>query len=311
MSSATGVRLTLKFNFNQEIRACGWSESYDLGFASLASAVAASANIAQFILDRCFCLGMGPILVEAVLSAFVQPVTPGAAPARRATISFPVPNPPAAGNAYNKALSKDDTYDADYSTTVLFLSAQTNLSDPVVYRRTFWLAGLPDCADLTSQLRLTDTPTQQAVTKFSGDLNNSNTTLGGKCTVSVRSIDRSAGNPIKPITGWAAGPPVVFTLPAHGFVVGQPVIAEGMTVEPGGTALRGRYLVSVVVDVNTLQLGGVTSIGVAVKPGGLRAAIITFTPIQVVFTEGMTKRNKGRPSGLSVGRRRRPRTARA
>ena len=80
MSSNTAVRLTMKFNFPQKIRICGWTESVDLGFVSLSAANTAKVNIAALVYDRCQILGIGPYIVEAVLSGYVQPPTPGRGP---------------------------------------------------------------------------------------------------------------------------------------------------------------------------------------------------------------------------------------
>lgn len=311
MPSATGVRLTLKFNFPQEIRFCGWSESYDTGYASLAAAIGGAKALGAFLVDRVNCLGIGPILVEAVLSAYVQPLTPGAAPVRRATFPLPVPPAPQPGDTYNPAFSTDPSNDADYGPTVLLMSA---VSDPLTsptYRRSIWIAGLPDSADLTAQLRLTGAIAPAAVDKLIGDLNNTNTTLGGQNNFCIRSVDRSGANPIKPCAAWLFGPPISFIVPAHGFVVGQPIQAEGCTTAPGGSAPRGRYLVATVIDANTITLQGLQKITASINTGGFRASVITFNPIKQVIIEGMTKRNKGRPSGLSVGRRPKKRTQRA
>jgi hypothetical protein len=301
---ATGVRLTLKFNFAQQIRAAGWSESYDLGFADLSVANAALASINAFIVDRVNCLGIGPLLVNATLSAYVQPLLPGAPPVRRSTLSIPVPAFPTAGEAYNKALSHDATFSADFAVTVLYLSLQTNLAGTPVYRRNVWMAGLPDASDQTSSGVLTEPNTVTAVNKFLGDLQNSNPTLGGKCSVSIRSIDRSGANPVKQCTAWNLGPNT-YTVPAHGFVVGQPIIAEGCKTQVGGIAPRGRYLVGTVVDVNTITLQDAAVPTPPIKTGGFRAAIVAFNGVFVATQKGFTKRDKGRPSGLSVGRRRR------
>jgi hypothetical protein len=308
MGAATGVRLTLKFNFNQEIRGCGWSESYDLGYADLPTAVASLAVISAFMTDRVQCLGSGPFLVTATLSAYVQPLAPGDAPVRRNTVSIPVPTFPLTGNAYNPYFGSDPDYSSDYATTDLYLNAQTSLSGTPVYHRNIWLAGLPDKATLTPQLNLNDVPTQAAVTKFLNDLTGTGTNLAAKIGVQLRSIDRSGANKIKPCTNWLFGPPVSFVVPAHGFVANQPIIAVGCTVDSGGTAPRGRYLVGTVIDANSFTLQGVTHVDVPVKTGGFKAAIVTFNAIKVVTQQGITKRDKGRPFGLSVGRRPKQRT---
>lgn len=309
--SASGVRLLLKFNFPQQIRFAGWSESYDLGFVDLPTAIAASKSISAFIVDRCNCLGQGVVIVEAVLSAFVQPVTPGAPPVRRSTVSFPIPPQPLpVGTAYNSGFNSDPKYVADFASTVFYMSAQTNLSSSPVYHRNLWIAGLPDCADQTNNNQVTEGVTLAAVDKFIGDLNNTNSTLGGKCGVSIRSIDRSGGNASKPCTAWNLDVNT-YTVPAHGFVVGQPILAQGMVTIRGGSCPRGRYLVGTVLDVNTISLQGSSAPTKPLKLGSFRPAIVTFNQIQLVTKQGFTKRDKGRPSGLSVGRRRKPVTARA
>ena len=310
MPSATGVRLTMKFNFAQEIRAAGWSESVDLGFADLPTAIAAQANIAALLTDRVNCLGAGPLLVSAVLSAYVQPLTPGAAPVRRSTVALPVPDFPTPGDAYNKAFNPSSPYTADFAPTVFYITLQTNLSGSPVYRRSYWIAGLPDIADQTNSARLLEAGTLQAVTKYSGDLQNTNPTLGGKCGVSIRSIDRSGANAVKPCTAWNIVANT-YTVPAHGFAVNQPIIAEGMVPEADGTAPRGRYLVGVIVDANTIMLQGAAPPSTPKKLGGFRAAIYTFNQVALATPQGFTKRDKGRPFGLSVGRRPKQRITRA
>lgn len=307
MSSSTGVRLTMKFNFGQQIRAAGWSESYDLGFTDLPTAIAAVKNIQALLVDRAFCLGAGPLMVEAVLAGFTQPATPGAPSVRRSTVSLQVPAYPPAGQAYNKAFNPSKPFTADFAPTVLYIQMQTTLSATPVYFRNAWLAGLPDIADETDSITIVEPNTLAAVQKFLGDLNNTNPTLGGGCSVSVRSIDRSNVNPVKLCTAWNLGANS-YTVPAHGFVANQPILAEGMRVAKGGTAPRGRYLVGTVIDANTITLQGAGVPSVPVKTGGFRAAIIVFNVCASAIQQGFTKRDKGRPSGLSVGRRRTPAT---
>jgi hypothetical protein len=300
----------MKFNFSQQIRFCGWSESLDLGYADLPTAINADASIRALLNDRVQCLGGGPIMVEAVLSAYVQPLTPGAAPVRRSTLSFPVPIPPQPGDAYNKAFGAPNynLFVADFATTVLYLPSQTNLSSTPVYHRNLWMAGLPDISDQTNSATIVDARVLPAVQKYVSDLNNSGTTLGAKNTVSIRSIDRSGANPVKPCTAWNLGANS-YTVPAHGFVSNQPILAEGMVTVKGGIAPRGRYLVGSVIDANTITLQGSKVPTTPVKTGGFRAAVVVFNAIQLVEIAGFTKRDKGRPSGLSVGRRPRPATA--
>lgn len=312
MSSATGVRLTLKFNFAQLIRNSGWSESYDLGYADLPTAVSSVANVTQFMYDRVFCLGIGPYLASAVLSDYKQPTTPGAPPLRRNTLSLPVFPLPAPGDSYNKAFNATGTsaFLADFSPTVLYLALQTALSGTPVYRRNAWIAGLPDGADQTNSGTVTDAATLTALNKFLRSLANDTTQNGGKNSVSIRSIDRSGANPVKNCTAWNIQANT-YTVPNHGFVQNQPIMAEGMKCAPGGKCPRGRYLVAAVLDVNTIALQNSTPPSSPIKTGGFRAAIVTFTTIDTAQSRGFTKRDKGRPSGLAVGRRRTPLIARA
>src|SRR5205807_2179183 len=203
-----------------------------------------------------------------VLSAFVQPPAPGAPPPRRSTLALPLPVPPTPGNAYNKALSPSapgpgNDYYADFAPTCYYISLQTNLSTTPVYRRNVWLAGLPDIADETASATIVDTPTWTAVKAFLNALSNGNYVGGisgnaAKNTVSIRSIDRSNGNPIKQVTAWNLAQNT-YTVPAHGFVVGQPILAEGMKTFPSGSCPRGRYLVGAVIDANTIALEGSSS----------------------------------------------------
>lgn len=303
MPSATGVRLTMKFNFGQQIRANGWSEELDLGYADIPTAINAGNQIQALLNDRVHCLGAGPLMVSATLAAYVQPATPGAPPQRKNTVALPVPTFPPEGQAYNKAFNGTVISTADYATTVFYISLQTNLSGSPVYRRNYWMAGIPDEADRTSVAQIIDPATLAAVNKYIGDLQNTNATLGGKNSISVRSIDRSNANPIKLCTAWNIALNT-YTVPAHGFVQNQPIIAEGMVTIPGGTAPRGRYLVGSVVDANTITLMGAGPPTAPKKTGGFRAAILTFNQVALANPVGFTKRDKGRPSGLSVGRRR-------
>lgn len=67
----SGVRLTLKFDLSQGFKQAGWSESFDLNFATLATATA-TANlglITSFIQARLNCLGEGVLCQSANLIA--------------------------------------------------------------------------------------------------------------------------------------------------------------------------------------------------------------------------------------------------
>jgi hypothetical protein len=312
VASATGVRLTLKFNFSQLIRIAGWSESYDMGFATLAVAITNIAAINAFIKDRCNCLGIGPYCVSATLSQYVQPIPVNAPPIRRSTLALPVPAIPAAGFAYNLAFvtTPDGKYQADFAPTVLYISMQTSLAGVPVYRRNLWLAGLPDGSDQTNSGTVTEANTLAALNKFLADLNGSGTTLGAGCGIAIRSIDRSGANPLKGCTGWdvVTG---IYTVPAHGFQVNQPIVAEGMKTTLGGFCPKGRYLVASVPTADSLTLLGAKLPTAPKKFGAFRAAIVTFNGVTNVNPLGFTKRDKGRPSGLSVGRQPRKTTLRA
>jgi hypothetical protein len=240
----------------------------------------------------------------------VQPLHPGDAEVRRSTISLPIPSAPANDLAYNKLFNGTNPLTADFAPTVYYMSAQTSLTSNPVYKRSIWIAGLPDAADITTSTGIVDPGTLPCVQKFINDLQNSGATLGAKNSVSLKSVDRSAGNPIKRCTAWNLGPNT-YTVPAHGFVENQPVVALGMRVAKGGSAPRGEYLVGTIIDANTITLQGAGVPSTPVKTGGFRARIFTFNPLALVQPQGFTKRDKGAPSGLSVGRRRKPATVRA
>lgn len=306
MASATGVRLTLRFNFPSVIHNCGWSESYDLGYADLPTANAAKNAINALINLRLQTLGAGPVLVSAFLAAYVVPTPVGSAPIRRVTLALPVPALPTNygfGSTYNKDLTG---MPADYGPTCYYMSAQTNLAGTPVYRRNIWLAGLADAADEASTTAILGGFTQTAVVNFQNALIGKGGTLAASNNVSVRSIDRSGGNPVKNCTAWNNGPPVTFTVPGHGFLVNQPVLAEGMKTTPGGSCPRGRYLIAAVIDANTISLQGAGTPTAPLRTGGFRAAVYTYNAITNIIGAGFSKRNKGRPSNLAVGRRRTP-----
>lgn len=306
MSSATGVRLTMKINSAQLLRTSGWSENIDLGYADLATANDNILKIKALIALRCQCLGIGAVMVSAVASAFVQPTAPGARPLRRNTMAIEVPTFPGAGTAYNKAFIGKG-YTADFSPTVYYIGLQTILSGTPVYRRSYWLACLPDVADETDTVAIADPVTLPSVEAYMNAIKNKGNSLSSQNSCSIRSVDRSGGNAVKLCTAWNVDVNT-YTVPAHGFVVNQPVLAEGMVTIKGGTAPRGRYLIRAVLDANTISLQGAKTPTAPVKLGGFRAAIQTFNVIADSIGFGFTKRDKGRPSGQSVGRRRKPAT---
>jgi hypothetical protein len=201
-------------------------------------------------------------------------------------------------------------FQADFSPTVLYIECET---DPAVvphYRRTVWIAGLPDVSDQTTDLLPTDPLVLAALKVFIGDLEGVGRGLGANNNISIRSIDQSGANPVKNCTAWNPIPNT-YTVPAHGMFPNQPVIAEGMRTIKGGICPRGRYLIDATPDANTISLQGSSPPTAPIKFGGFRPAIFTFNAVTAATMQGFTKRNKGRPSFLSVGRRRSPATKRA
>ncbi len=312
MSSATGVRLTMKFNFGQQIRFCGWSESLDLGFVSLSAATTAGKNLQALLTDRCNCLGVGPLLVEAVLSGFVAPPTLGARPVRRSTVPLVVPTYPAPGQAYNKAFGGSVPgvqYTADFGSTKYFVRLTTDLGTLPVYSRNVWLGGMPDVSDETDSANVVEANALAAINKYLLDLNGKGSTLGAGCNVSIRSVDQNPAS-LRQCSGWnSVGN--TYTVTDHGFVVGQPVIAEGFKSGAGGVAPKGRYLVNDVIDANTISLAGAKPLVNPITFGAYRPAIVTFNAVVQAIGQGFTTRDVGRPSGLSVGRRSTSRIGRA
>lgn len=300
MASA-GVRLTLNFVLPEGIKIGGWSESYDLIYTTLPQAIASMATINAFVSARCYCLGTGVVCTEAVLSAnpggiIVPPV------ARRATLQIPVLNPGSNDGApfYNKALM---TYPADYGTTVLYWSLQTDPNAPPVYRRNLWIAGIPDACDSTNEILPVAGPWNTAFGIFSTYMQPGPTTkTAGLQIVTIRSVDRSGANPFRPCTGYNFTN-FQFTVPAHGFLAGQLIVAEGFRAAPGGRAPRGQYKV-IYIDQNTIALSGAGISNATIPPGGFRAVVYVWNNVATATLLGFSKRNKGRPRNLLVGRRR-------
>jgi hypothetical protein len=308
MASA-GVRLTLRFDLQAGLKDQGWSESYDLIYTTLPQAVANSTPVNNFINDRLNCLGTGVLLTSAKLTA--NPGGPIVPPLpRRATIQLTVPGysfSTAASQAYNKALA---LYPADYGTTVLYWSLQTDPSVTPTYRRSLWIAGIPDACDTTASVLPVEGPWNTYFTKFTNDLQGQGSKLGTiPPIISIRSLDQSNANPFKPCNGYTFATNT-YNVPAHGFANGQVIVAEGFRSKPGQTAPRGQYK-CIVGDLNNIMLAGGSPINATVPPGGFRALVYVWNAVFSASMLGFSKRNKGRPSRLSVGRRRKANSLRA
>lgn len=312
MSTTTAVRLTMTFNFPQRIRGTGWTESIDMGYTDVRTAINNKPFLDAFLVTRCNCLGIGPVLVEARLYGLVQPPTPNAPPPRRVSVSYPVPQQPNFGIAYNKSFGaaqpgEKNPYAADFAPTAYYVNLQTDLTGTPVYHRNYWLAGLPDVADETDSPNIVDPVTAPFVQLYLNALMNFAPAQGiqanaCKNNVCIRSVDSSGANPIKQCTAWNINVNT-YTVPAHGFLIGQPIIAEGMKTQVGGSCPRGRYLVASKPDDDTLTLQGAGVPTPPLKLGGFRAATKVFNTVSVATGEGFTNKKKGRPLQPSVGRR--------
>ena len=225
-----------------------------------------------------------------------------------------LPQDPVPGQAYNKAFSSavpGVQFTGDFGPTKYYVRLVTDQGTIPVYSRNLWIGGCPDVSDETDSAVLTQAGSEvlKSLTKYLNNLRNTGSNLGAKCNVSIRSVDATPAA-MKQCTAWnSVGN--IYTVPGNGFVVGQPVIAEGFKSKIGGVAPKGRYIVSDTIGTDTISLAGATPLSNIVTYGSFRPAIFVFNPVTVAVGQGFTKHNVGRPSGLSVGRRPTPRIARA
>lgn len=307
--AASGVRLTLDFNLTQGQKEGGWSESWDTIYGNLSDAQVAKTAIANFILARLYCLGTGVELVGAKLTAdpggAIVPPRP-----RRATQLLPVPayNPAqAAAFAYNKALV---TYPADYATNVLYYDLRTASNVTPSYRKSYWMAGIPDASDDTRSIQpvagawINYFETFRQAMQANGPSNPPTPSI-----LTIRSIDKSNNNPFKRCSGYNATNKQ-FTVVGHGFADGQLINAEGFTGVPGGNVPKGTYK-CIRIDADTIALARAQVTTAIIPPGGFRALVYVWNPVATATQIGFSKRNKGRPFNLLVGKRRVSKTAKS
>ncbi len=308
--ATSGVRLVLKFNLDAGFKITGWSESFDLIYADIPSAVAAIDAINTFVQKRLFCLGAGVTLESSTLIAYpagvIVPPTP-----RRNTYPLPVPPLKKGASLYNTKLSVgEDQANSDYAQTVLYFSVATSPAIAPQYRRNVWIAGFPDAASDTQQPQPTVGPWNTPFNAFRLAMSTDDTVQPAVPSImAIRSVDRTAGNAIKPVTAYDAATNV-YTVPAHGFVAGQLVIAEGFRAKAGETIPKGQYRVDFKTN-DTFKLVGAAVVTARMPQGGFRAVIYVWNAAVQATQIGFSKRNKGRPFGQSVGRRSKPRTNRS
>jgi len=310
--ATTGVRLTLKFDLSQGLKYAGWSESYDLNFSTIASATNDTnmGLIEAFIAARLNCLGEGVVCVSATLIADAGGVIVPPRP-RRATVQLVVPSPidsTPGQTVYNPALGQ---FPADFSTTVLYFSLTTDQGVVPVYRRNMWIAGIPDASSDTSQIQPLAGVWRTAFAAFLSQLfpQIQKTKLQTTSIIAIRSVDQSGANPVFPCTSYA-GVLNQYTVPAHPFATGQLIEAIGFRAKAGQSVPRGQYK-CVKVDANTISLSGANVATASIPPGGFRPVRYVWNPCKLAVQEGFSKRNKGRPFELLVGRRPTPRTFRS
>lgn len=308
--ATSGVRLVMKYNLDAGFKITGWSESYDLIYADIPSAVAAIGLINEFVRLRIFCLGAGVTLESTTLIAYPAGVIVPPAPRRN---TFPLPVPPLKKGAqlYNAKLAAGtDQGNSDYAQTVLYFSVATSPAIAPQYRRNVWIAGFPDAASDTQEAQPTVGPWNTAFEAFRQAMQTNVTVDPAVPSImAIRSVDRTGGNPIKAVTAYDPAT-LVYTSPAHGFIAGQLVIAEGFRGQAGQTIPKGQYRI-VVLTADTFKLVGGVAVTARMPQGGFRSVVYVWNAAVQATQIGFSKRNKGRPFGQSVGRRSKPRTNRA
>lgn len=314
MAAATqGVRIIFTFNLSQGIRIAGWSESYDLIYATIAQATTSGATaITNFITRRLNCLGCGVLCESITLSQDLGgPLVPPMP--RRATYAWPVPPALASSGfaslpVYSVQLSN---YPADFSTTVYYISLQTDPSVTPFYRRNIWIAGAPDAADQTTFPNMALPIWQPLLNAFlnvlapQGSAGASTTAIAA-----IRSVDASSGNPIFQATAVDATGTIITLGPpyANNFIKNQVVVAEGWRAKPGGLVPHGRYKVQPLSATTIGLLNTSEAISGVQVTGGFRAVRPVWNPALIANAVGWTKRDKGGPFGEPVGRHKRPKT---
>jgi hypothetical protein len=167
------------------------------------------------------------------------------------------------------------------------------------YTRNLFLSGIPDLnQDIEHPSPFTAAWLQQFVDFRNALLSGR---YGFKITV------RGPANPDRQITGLAAG---VFTTSGnHGFNPNDPVRIRGFRANPGTDSLgnpNGTWRVQFAPSPTTFSLLGYAQLTFnPTRLGTVRKIIPDVTPYTNVSTPLFTKRSRGRPFGLLVGRRRR------
>jgi hypothetical protein len=288
------VKLTMFFQAGQDPRVVGWSENVYLNYANVANAQFEVTDPQGYCAKRVQMLGVN-VVNSANRLTQVNTGPPPVNPVRRNTVLLAglTPTVSVAGLViYNKLLA---SFTADFAQTVWLLRLLNSQADPILYSRSFWVRALPDLAQETDIPAPVAGAWQTAIVAWQNYVENS-----GKIVLQVD--DRSGANPIKPCTAYN-GPLNQYTVPAHGFVNGNLVVAEGWRGVAGARLPRGQYRVGV-VDANTITLVGGLPLGTVTVLGGFKLVSYQFPGVATIIARGFTNKKVGRPFGLLAGRRR-------
>lgn len=295
-SNGGGAMLVLTMLFQQQNGRAptGWTESYGLAISTLDPGILQNIRVSFFIQAR---LGMLATGVEHVGSRFT--LLPDGPP--------PIPQPPNQSLIQPGTSPQFDTngqpfynpllraFDTDFAGTIYQLRLRTAPTDGVVYSRRLIFSGLPDAFDTPLNSRMLPGPWGAAVSRFEAQF------VGNGAIAALRSFDRSAGFPNLLCTGIDVTG-LIYTVPLHGFVNRSVVNASRFKITKGGIRPAGLYRV-LVIDANTFSLQGALPATKVSKLGYFRVVSWLSVPFAAIIDRSFANKKRGRPFGLSVGKR--------
>jgi hypothetical protein len=296
-------QVTLMFQQSQVIRTPGWSETYYTNDNNLGACASAEQLNNSWLNRRLNLLGAGAVCSYVRIALVLAgPPAPGGGRRSVEIINGPPAQPGSgSGPVYNPDLIGSP---ADFAGTVYMNRAATDPAGTPVYARSLWFRGIPDNIDTTVSGGPLAGPWLNAYSLFQAIATNA---VASRYVLRVN--DHGPGNPSKLCTDQVGGP-TQYTVPAHGFLQGQIVVANAFRAGPGGVVPKGQYKVNVInAQTISLQNGKPTSNVTAL--GSFRLLSYAFPLLNNLLGRGFTIKKAGRPFGQLVGRRRTPRSSRA
>jgi hypothetical protein len=303
-----GINLTLTFQSLNGTRNVGWSETVNFAGADLDAFKVAAYAAGGYVANRLQLLGAGVVNTSGRITATSPGIPPY--PSVRRNVRPVGGYPPYTSSPTGSALNvlpyyNTDFYNrpADFSGTVFMSRWFTSSNAPPnpSYSRTFWIAGMPDDSQVITNPLEASPSVNTALTLYTGSL--------VRQGVQIRTIDRSAANPVIQCTAYNAG---VYTVTStSGMKIGGLVEAVNFKGQPGGTAPRGQYRI-VSFPTNTQVTINSKNVPLSLATlGGFRVVSYVELPIVTAILRYFSQKKHGRPFGQPVGRRRAPAIARA